>query len=290
MRHFLEIVDSEIALVENEAARTALHRGYDQSTTALSIIEGFFDEFARKRWSEDALCVFAKNWRSPGTGAASFCALAFRLLSLAEQTPDRDKQFLLFRSATRLAEVSHEDTGIGGIDHQQLYEQFADALCGTDEWKRNSYRVTGAKDFMASANAYRQNGQDLGKAITISLPEELYNFGEFTFAAPYFGRWHKDVIGKPVSSLKADLKFVYDHLGSTESGHFASVVMGLEDYCNATGQAPDWGFLETATSELLFSYGRFYESLLDAMKTADGPKQIDVIANVSKPMQQQPRL
>ncbi len=269
MNSMRKIVDAEIALVSNPDARQALSDSYTQAADAAQSIERFFEDFTARAWGDQARRVFFRNWRSPGTGAASFCALTFRLLEAAEKSAQGWQRELLYRCATRLSEVSHEDVGIGGTDHQRLYDDFATRLAGSDEWKLDRYHIPGLKAFVGFSRYYRQNGDDLGRAMIISLPEELYNHGEFSFAAAKFSRWHRDVLQRPEQSWKEDLKFIHDHLGDTERGHFASLVRGFEDYCSAVAFQPDWSLLREANVGLLEDMAEYYRVLFKRLVEAD---------------------
>ncbi|WP_186207282.1 hypothetical protein [Burkholderia gladioli] len=265
----MDIVKPEIALVGNHDARTALTDSYRQSTHALESIQAFFDAFTQHHWSTAAQRVFFRNWRSPGIGAASFCALTFRLLMEADTAVAPNTRALVYRSATRLSQVSHEDVGIGTTNHQQLYDDFARRISGDDEWKLDRYALAGAKPFLSTSRAYRQNGENLAHAITVSLPEELYNHGEFTFVAPRFARWRKDILGRPQEGWTDDLRFIHDHLGTTESGHFAALVLALEDYARAHAFTPDWTLLHQSNCDLIEDMAAHYVALDRRLRAED---------------------
>ncbi|ARP96548.1 hypothetical protein [Bordetella genomosp. 13] len=269
MNKFRPIVDIEIALVDNAAARHALYDSYAASARAVERIEAFFDQFTARAWSQEARNTFFRNWRSPGIGAASFCALTFRLMEAAENTDDDRQRPVLYRCATRASEVSREDVGIGTTDHQKLYEDFATRLAGNDQWKLDSHVVPGLKRFINASRHYRQAGADLGRAMLISLPEELYNHGEFAYCAARFSRWQRDVLARPRDSWGADLKFIHDHLGDTERGHFAALVRGFEDYCTALSVPPDWDAMYQANVELLDDMAHSYDKLYDRIVELD---------------------
>lgn len=266
MNDIKQIVGHEIDLVQNANARRALFDSYNDNAESLRVIEGFFDVFSASPWTKEARRIFFRNWRSPGIGCASFCALTFRVLEQAEGATSELKQHLLLRTAARIAEVSREDVGIGTINHQSLYDRFATSLAEDDGWKLDRYQLAGAKVFLNESRRYRENGDDLGVAITRSLPEELYNHGEFAYAAPHFVRWRRDQLGRGQDGLRDDLQFIHDHLGSTESGHFAALVRGLEDYFVAREQEPDWSLLYQSSRDLIDSMAEHYTTLLRRMR------------------------
>ncbi|MBU9598408.1 hypothetical protein [Burkholderia multivorans] len=269
MNSITTVVEAEIALVSNAKAREALYDSYADASDAVKSIERFFEQFTSRNWSDEGRRLFFRNWRSPGTGAASFCALTFRLLEAAEKSAESWQRELLYRCATRLSEVSHEDVGIGGTDHQRLYDDFATRLSGSDERKLDRYYVPGLKRFLGASRHYRQNGDDLGRAMIISLPEELYNHGEFSFAAAKFSRWHRAILRRPEDDWKDDLRFIHDHLGDTERGHFASLVQGFEDYCAAVAFMPNWDILRRANVDLLEDMAEHYRILLGRLVDMD---------------------
>ncbi len=269
MNRIRHIVDAEIALVDNAAARQALHDSYEAESQAVERIEAFFDAFTARPWSAASRNTFFRNWRSPGRGAASFCALTFRLMAAAETVSGDSQRALLYRCATRVSEVSQEDVGIGTTDHQKLYEDFATRLADTDQWKLDRYAVPGLRRFVNASRDYRQGGDDLGHAMLISLPEELYSHGEFAYAAARFSRWQRNVLTRPETAWSADLRFIHDHLGDTERGHFASLVRGFEDYCIAMSVEPDWNTMYQANTGLLSDMARSYGELYDRLVALD---------------------
>lgn len=269
MNRIRPVVDAEIALVDNAAARQALYDSYSSCSQAVERIEAFFDDFTARPWSPASRNTFFRNWRSPGTGAASFCALTFRLMAAAETVSADHQRALLYRCATRVSEVSQEDVGIGTTDHQKLYEDFATRLADTDQWKLDRYAVPGLKRFVNASRDYRQGGGDLGRAMLISLPEELYNHGEFAYAAARFSRWQRNVLARPETAWNADLRFIHDHLGDTERGHFASLVRGFEDYCIAMSAEPDWNTMYQANVDLLRDMAASYNQLYDRLVELD---------------------
>ena len=277
MKTIQAIVNQEISLVHHPRARRALYDSYRDGTDSLRRIEAFFDRFGAVAWHPNARRIFFHNWRSPGIGSASFCALAFRVLEQAEQAP-QDRQVLLLRTATRVSEVSREDVGIGTTNHQVLYDRFATGLTGDDAWKLDRYRLAGAKPYLNASRRYRENGEDLGVAITRSLPEELYNHGEFAYAAPRFVAWRRDVLGRSQEGMKEDLQFIHDHLGTTESGHFAALVRGLEDYAAAARQEPDWDLLHQSSRQLIENMADHYDVLMQHLQEAHDRSTLEAVA------------
>lgn len=269
MDNILNAVNVVIDAIDNLDVRESLSDSYYDSIEALNIIEGFFKEFTSKKWTINAKRIFLKNWRSPGYGSASFCALTFRILQLCDPLNTSKEQEMLLKSAMQIAEIAHEDVGVHGINHQELYEQFAATITGDDEWKLNKYQVPNIKSFLTNSRTYRQNGEDLKYAITLSLPEELYNHGEFTFIAPLFTNWHKDILDLPSENRKNDLKFIIDHLGETESHHFTSAIDGLKNYCLAFSLNLDTSILYNCNKNLLNNMASYYQKLMLAIVNAN---------------------
>ncbi|MCC4607761.1 hypothetical protein LL967_07735 [Xanthomonas campestris pv. zinniae] len=277
MKRINEIVEPEIALVHAPQAQQALRNAYRDCTESLRRIEDFFDAFSSMAWHPDARRIFFHNWRSPGIGSASFCALAFRVLEQAEHA-SQDRQVLLLRTAARVSEVSREDVGIGTTNHQLLYDRFATGLTGDDQWRLDRYRMPGAKAYLNASRRYRENGEDLGVAIIRSLPEELYNHGEFAYATPCFVAWRRDRLGRGQEGIKEDLQFLHDHLGTTESGHFAALVRGMEDYFAAAQREPDWQLLYQASRQLIENMATHYDLLMQHMQAAHTRSELEAVA------------
>src|SRR5690606_18729020 len=100
-------------------------------------------------------------------------------------------------------------------------------------------------------------------------PEELYNHGEFSYSAPLFSKWHREVLARPESLWKEDLRFIHDHLGDTERGHFAALVQGFEDYCLAMCIEADWTVMFQANVDLVRDMAANYRALFDRLLALD---------------------
>ncbi len=279
----INFVGKLITSVNNLEARQALFDSYNDTRNSLITIQNFFIDFTSQQWSKKAIRIFFRNWRSPGFGAASFCALSFRLLKLADQTSNLEIKNLLYRCATRISEISHEDVGIGTMNHQELYEKFALKISGDDEWKLDKYFISGIKDFLSDSRLYRQNGDDLSYAIMLSLPEELYNYGEFSFIGSLFIQWHRDILKMSSENRKSDLHFIYDHLGTTESRHFSSIVQAFEDYCILANIKPDWVLLYQFNKNFIEKMAIYFENLMSAMLGERTTKSVDKQHIISSP-------
>lgn len=265
MKNISGIVSEVIETVNHTGIKNALFDSYHDSGYSLMEIENFFKEFTAKPWCKEARRVFLRNWRSPGYGAASFCALAFRILQLCEKENNSEIKNQLYFTAAQIAEIAHDDVGVKGTNHQELYEQFAYQVSGDDEWKLNKYYIPGVQNFLTKARQYRQYDGDIKNAISLSLPEELYNHGEFLFIAPLFTKWYTEVFKLPVENAQNDLKFIIAHLGTTESHHFDSAVKGLESYCTALNFELDSSIIYRFNRELLANKAAYFGKLMTTL-------------------------
>lgn len=266
MKSIHEIVEPEIRLVEDPEIRAVLLETYEECAPALETIQSCWQTITERKWPTVALCQFFKNWRNPAIGAGSFCALTCRLLKEADESqPGSQAQQELFLSAIRIAEVSYEDMGLFTPNHAELYEEMATTFCGNDNWKLQRYTVPEAKQFLDGARVYRERGPDMTRALMISLAEELYNHGEFTYIAPLFKQWHDRHLEMDQGRRKEHLRFVTEHIGGTESGHFANMTQGLVRYARAHGIEPDWTALGERNKEYIQGIRDSFEYLVDAM-------------------------
>lgn len=269
MKTIQEIVEPEIQQVEDGQLRDVLFATYADSTPLLEVIQRCLEEITSRAWPAPVMCQFFKNWRNPTVGAGSFCALTCRLLEEASaREQDSLAQSELFFSAARIAEVSNEDMGLLGPNHGELYEEMATAFCGSDEWKLQRYSLPSVTEYLTGAREYRERGKDMKHALMISLAEELYNHGEFSFIALLFKKWHRRIPGMDPALGSRHLRFVSEHLGGTESGHFAYMTQGLVHYCRAYGEIPDWEALGQRNHEYLRGMASSFDRLLTAMKTS----------------------
>lgn len=251
-----------MATVNNVDIKDALLDSYHDSVDSLAIIEKFFIEFTSKNFSVEEKRIFFRNWRSPGPGSASFCALTFRILELCNQETNQKIKTQLFYSAMQISKIAYEDVGIGGINHQELYENFAFKFSGNDEWKLNKYQIPNLKLFLTDARKYRQNGDDIKHAITLSISEELYNHAEFSFISPLFINWHTNITKFPIENIQDDLKFIFDHLGTTEIHHFAAAVNSLENYCTASNLEIDGSSMYKYNKGFIDNMALYYKKLM----------------------------
>ena len=268
MKSIIDIVKPEIQLVEDRELRDVLLMAYKDSEASIDVIQSCLVKVTSQEWPEYAMCKFFKNWRNPAVGAGSFCALTCRLLDEASvYSLGSVTQSDLFFSAARIAEVSNEDMGLLGPNHGELYEGLATAFCGTDAWKLQRYNLPQVTEYLTGVREYRERGQYMIHALMISLAEELYNHGEFTYIAPLFKKWY-GVVGLNDEKRNQVLRFVYEHVRGTESGHFANMTQGLIHYCRAHGVEPDWEELGQRNREYIDGVAASFDQLLIEMESS----------------------
>lgn len=268
MHNITKFLVQTVNELEHTEIKEALLDSYNDSAESLTIIENFFKNFTSTVWPQKALQIFCKNWRTPAIGSASFCALILRVLKLAEKTTNLESRNLLYLSAAKLADITYEDVGLDGVNHQELYEQFAFNISNDDSWKLKIFSIPNIKNFLADARSYRQNGVDLTRAILISIPEELYNHGEFSFISPLFTKWYINILKRPRVDATNNLKYLIDHTGNTEHQHFSSAVDGLESYCQALDIKIDMHFLYEYNLDFINNMAIYYQKLMSTIKAS----------------------
>ena len=275
MKRIREIVEPEIKLVEDDRIRDTLLAVYAESASHLRGIQDCLADITGRPWPAPAMCRFFNTWRRPTVEALSFCALTCRLLEEAGACArGASAQRDLFLSAARIAEVSNEDTGLSGPPHGELYQRMATAFCGNDAWKLDRYDLPAVTEHMASLCAGRAREMDMTGALMASLADELYSYGEFTFIAPLFERWHGRIAGLDGGARDRHLSFVLAHVGAVESGHFAAMTEGLVHYCRAHGTVPDGDALGRRARDYLRGTAVSYDRLLAAMDASDEPPRV----------------
>ncbi|WP_136069362.1 hypothetical protein [Modicisalibacter radicis] len=275
MKTIREIVEPEIQQVEDSQLREVLFAAYVESSSSLAVIQNCLEEITSQAWPEPVMCQFFKNWRNPAVGAGSFCALTCRLFEEAcECERDSVAQRELFFSAACIAEVSNEDMGLLGPNHGELYEELATAFCGSDKWKLQRYGLPMVTEYLTEAREYLERGKDMIYALMISLAEELYNHGEFTYIAPLFKKWYGRIPGLDVHTRNRYLRFIFEHVGGTESGHFAYMTQGLIHYCRACGVTPDWEALGQRNQEYIRETAISFDRLCATMKVSNEQAEV----------------
>lgn len=248
------IVSETIAKLPNGELAAAIEKAFMQERTSNERIEACFDKLTSRAWSRPTLERFFHGWRDTHLTSSSVAGIGCRLLLLAEDA-NADNGASLSEAAARNARIIHEDLGLCGETHADLYARLATAVCDGDEWGLRRNRVPSAFEFRKWVHHERVSAQDLQDGILTTIASEIYNHGEYSMIAPLFRRWLERDLGFSPSEAKRKLAYIFVHTGDTESGHFLFGIETLKHYCCGVGLNVDYDRVSDRCAEYLRRIG-----------------------------------
>ncbi|BAI75712.1 hypothetical protein AZL_c04190 (plasmid) [Azospirillum sp. B510] len=236
----LATAENAIAGLGNSDFGNEVSAAFHRERASIQKVEECFEKLTSRAWSRPVLERFFHAWRDTHLTSNAVAAMTCRLMALAEQAegqPDRAVAF--FSAASETGKIIHEDLGLCGEAHAELYYRLATNVCEGDEWERRRNRVPSAFEFRKWVLHQRVIAQDIQDGLETTIASEIYNHGEYTFAAPLFAPWLAREFGFTDQQVKRDLAYIVVHTGDTESGHFRHGVQALEYYCYGAQVTPD---------------------------------------------------
>ena len=228
------IVDPVISLVPGAELRDTLQRAFSAEQPAVEKIEEFFRRLPESAWSRDLLCTFCGSWKATHLKMLGIYGLSCRLQRSAEGAEDRDRQNL-YLAAARNAATSHEDLGLDfdGQTHAELYDDFAQALTGGDQWTLRQYRLPEAHRF--SQWTYRNMVvESIPDGLLTNMFSEIYNHGEYSIALPAADAYFEQHTRLNAQERRRAVTYIAAHVeDDTEADHFLVVVEALDRYLAA---------------------------------------------------------
>ena len=265
------IVSPVVASLPDDMLRDALTEGFHQSKTELDTIESGFRRFADKRWSPRTTCTFMKSWHSTHLKMLPIYGLTCRLHRLAKTT-DGETRNHYFMAAARNAETSHEDLNLDGrfeLNHAQLYDEMANALCGSDAWHSEQYNLPEAADF----KAWIRNNmieQDLSVGLFTNMFSEIFNHGEYSYALDHFNNIFSQHYGYDDQRSQRLSVYIKCHVTSeVEVDHFHCCIDALNHTNLAQGQTFDSDMGYSISTEYLGRMSSIMGRLVELMDEED---------------------
>lgn len=261
-----------IAAVDHEGLRGALESAFSRSADALRTIEATFQLFAERKYSQDINRAFMKSWHSTHLKMLPIYGLSCRLQQLAREATGEERD-LLFTAASRNAETSYEDLNLeelGPLDHSELYERMASAICDGEDWKLDRFNVKSATQFK---NWVRSNmlHQEIETGLLTNLFSEIYNHAEYTYSLGQFETILNDRMKFKESRAKELLTYIACHVtGGVEVEHFNCCLSALTEYMQTQGKAVDCAAAEQLFMDYLGQLGTIMGELsakMNAFKT-----------------------
>ena len=137
---------------------------------------------------------------------------------------------------------------------------------GGDDWQLLRNRVPAAHDFRKWVLHERTSAVDLQDGINTTIASEIFNHGEYSFAAPIFSDWLTQHLGITERDARRNLGYIVVHTGDTESGHFLHGVNALRHYCTGMGIAVDPVRIGNRTAEYLRRVGEAFQGIRAVLK------------------------
>jgi hypothetical protein len=261
------IVSPVVNAVYDNKLKQALNNSFQQSAKQLDMIEKGFKKFAQKRWSAAINRTFMKSWHSSHLKMLSIYGLTCRLHRLAKQAQgdNRDNYFM---AAARNAETSHEDLNLDGLfelNHSQLYDEMANALCEGDEWHLERYNLPPANAFKAWI---RDNMvlQDVSTGLLTNMFSEIFNHGEFSYVLNHFKHIFSRHCGFDEKTSARLTIYIKCHVvGNVEMEHFNCCIDALTHLNTARGSEIDYWLAEQLFKTYLDKMSQIMGSLTDLM-------------------------
>ena len=135
-------------------------------------------------------------------------------------------------------------------DTPGLYERLANSVCKGDEWKLDANRINSAYEFGNWVHHQRVVA-DIETGLLTTIASEIYNHGEYTFAAPLFRAWMETLLGFSPEATRHSLAYIVVHTGTTESDHFMHGIDALKSYYAGIGMSMDYEKVTASCAEYL---------------------------------------
>jgi len=258
------IVGDAIAGLPDGNLATAVEQAFEKEQASVNRIEECFEQLTSRAWSRPTLERFFHAWRDTHLSAGSVAGMTCRLLALAEKAgAERSHSFK--EAAGQTARIIHEDLGLCGETHAELYNRLATSVCDGDEWELRRNRVPSAFEFRNWVHHQRVVARDLQEGLLTTIASEIYNHGEYSMLAPMFNHWLEERLAFEPEKVQRDIAYIAVHTGGTESGHFMYGMHALRHYCEGAGIAVHYPRIEQKCTEYLSRVGRAFEGIAAAL-------------------------
>ena len=254
------IVSDAIGNLPDGELAAAVDKAFTQERTSHERIEACFDKLTSRAWSRPTLERFFHGSRDTHLTSGSVAGIGCRLMLLAEQA-NSEIGAAFFEAAARNARIIHEDLGLCGETHADLYARLATAVCDGDEWELRRNRVPSAFQFRKWVHHERVSAEDMQDGILTTIASEIYNHGEYSMIAPMFQRWLERELGFSPAEARRKLAYIVVHTGDTESGHFLFGIETLKHYCRGAGLEVDYERLSARCAEYLRRVGDAFDGI-----------------------------
>lgn len=163
----------------------------------------------------------------------------------------------------QISDIIAEDVGMEGLTHHALFERFARAVTGTSRWADQDTLHGDVKIFRDKLHKLRTHG-DLSQALASLIISEIWNTGEYTFAAPLTESFLSQSSASSGFNARNSNAYMAVHSGDTEFDHFIHAVYAYCTYnsCKKISIADSINILHQSATA-------YFEDLHRAFKSAN---------------------
>lgn len=252
------VVKETIGSIPDYDLAAAVLKSFEKEELSIKQVESFFARLSSQVWPKSVLHRFFHAWRDTHLSSSSVAAMTCRLLSLADENSNDAHCFTAAASAN--SKIVHEDLGLCGETHANLYDRLANVVCRTDEWKLETHRVASAYQFGAWVH-HERVVNNIACGLQTTIASEIYNHGEYTFVEPLLRLWMQDLLGLSPEQTRRSLAYITVHTGSTESDHFMHGVEALKYYSSGVGTDFSYESVSATSAEYLRRVGSAFAGM-----------------------------
>lgn len=264
----LGIVHSTLDQLSDSRLQEAIADSFEAQRDALAHVEDCFATLVSQPWEPPVLASFMHGWHDTHLTSSAVTGLAWRVMRCAWHESDADKQHCYFLASQRTLQIIHEDLGLDGPPHAELFYRLATSLCHGDQWTLRSCRIPESWRFRDWVHYQRLQAPDIQEGLLTTVASEIYNHGEYTMLVPVLWQWMEQTLGLSPAQVAHDLEYVTVHSGETESGHFRLGIEAWRYYCEATGLPIDPQAVGRSCTEYLRRLGDVFVALKAVLQSA----------------------
>jgi hypothetical protein len=252
------ILEEALSTLNDRQLSAAIAAGFERQSGSLQIVENTFELLTSNIWTKTRLQDFFNAWRDTHLSSSSVAAIVCRLLTESDKgTPG---SYCFIEAARSIAKVIHEDLGLCGETHSNLYERLANRICLGDDWKLNQHRIQSAYEFGNWVHGKRAEAS-LDQSLLVTISSEIYNHCEYTFIAPLFRNWMQNLLAFETDQIPRYMAYILVHTGPTESDHFLHGINSLQDYYSGVNFDLSYSAITESVAEYLVNVEKAHRGI-----------------------------
>jgi hypothetical protein len=256
------ILEEALRTLNDHQLSAAIAAGFERQLGSLQIVEETFELLTSNIWTKVRLQDFFNAWRDTHLSSSSVAAIVCRLLT--ESDTGTPGSYCFIEAARSIAKVIHEDLGLCGETHSDLYERMANRICLGDDWKLSKHRIQSAYEFGRWVHGKRVDA-DLDQSLFVTISSEIYNHCEYTFIAPLFRNWMQNLLAFESDQIPRFMAYILVHTGPTESDHFLHGINSLQDYYSGVNVNLSHSAITESVVEYLVNLEKAYRDIYSCL-------------------------